>query len=508
MTRVVVVGHGMVGSRFVEELLRRDEHHRFEVTVLGAEPYEPYNRVLLSEVVSGTVDVATLTLPAVPAGRAVVRTGVAAVRIDRATRTVLAEDASTYPYDQLVLATGAAARRPDLPGLICAAGTAVVGAHPLRTLDDAREIVAASRNARTAVVLGGGVLGLEVACGLARRGLRVRVVHTGAHLMDRQLDAEAATVLASTLTGLGVDSVVGATAREVLSSAGRVSGLVLSDGQVVPGELLVLACGTVPRTALADAAELGIDRGVLVGADLGCPGDPSVAAIGDCAQPPGGTAGLVAQGWDQARRLATALVSGRTDPVPPDGPGRDTVDVVRLKAPGLDVLTFGAGGGRAADQPRHRVLRLSDAGAGRHLEVVVQDGRLVGATCVGAGALGAELTAAYLRGTPTPVDPAQLLLRSSAVDAGAAAPTLMPERTTVCRCSGVTKGDLVAAWGSGCRDLAGVARATRATTGCGGCVDVVSGLLAWLQEADGPEQQVGGSSQPTTRAGERSVAIG
>ncbi len=261
--RVVVVGNGMVGSRLAEDLVSTPG---VEVTVLGAEPYEPYNRVLLSEVVAGKVDVAAIMLPrpARPSGPAPgpvrVHRGTTALSIDRDARVVLDDAGAAHRYDALVLATGARARVPDLPGL----AALPAGAHALRTLDDAREIVAATANARRAVVVGGGVLGLEAACGLARRGLHVTVVHGGPHLMDRQLDADAAAAVVHGLDRLGVAHRTGAVTREVVLADRRVRGVrvVTPHGdEVLPADLLVLTTGTVPETGLAAAAGLEVRRG-------------------------------------------------------------------------------------------------------------------------------------------------------------------------------------------------------------------------------------------------------
>ncbi|WP_449385598.1 FAD-dependent oxidoreductase [Cellulomonas soli] len=489
--RVVVVGHGMVGARFVEDLHAasgHDGHDGFDVVVLGAEEYEPYNRVLLSEVVAGKVDVAALTLPRT-AGRARTRVlpGVAAVAVERKERVVVDERGERHPYDVVVLATGARARVPDLIGF---EEGLPAGVHALRTLDDAREVVAATVNARVAVVVGGGVLGLEAACGLARRGLAVTVVHGGRHVMDRQLDEPAGDVVRGSLQGLGVQVRTRARTEEAVLHDGRIAGVKLEGGEVLAADLLVLTAGTVPEVALARRAGLEVARGVVVGADLAT-ADPRVCAIGDCAQPPEGGTGLVAQGWDQARRLARRLAG----PVPTGGgpdTGPDTVpapaslpaagtDVVRVKVAGLDLITMGPPGAVASAR---RVV-LSDPDGGRHLEVAVADGRVVAATCVGAGPVAADLVAAYTRGTPVPVDPAQLLLRpvgGAAVQA--ASPTLMPDRAVVCRCNGVTKGQLVQAWHAGAREVQDVAAATRATTGCGGCTDAVCGIVDWLRRAD------------------------
>lgn len=584
MTRVVVVGNGMVGSRFASDLVARcgttAGTAAVEVTVLGAEEYEPYNRVLLSEVVAGKVDVAAIGLPGADDARVTVRRGTEAIAIDRAARRVVTGEGA-HPYDVVVLATGAAARIPDLPGLTDLPGGLPRGAHALRTLDDAREIVAASVNARHAVVVGAGVLGLEVACGLARRGVAVSLVHGGGSVMDRQLDRAAGSVVARSLAGLGVRTWTRARTERVVVESGSVRGVTLRvpDGGAPAGpsagaggaddptrlvdleaDLLVLACGTVPEAGLARAAGVAVDRGVVVGHDLASPDDPRVFAIGDCAQPPEGGTGLVAQGWDQSRRLAEHLTerfvaagAGGPGAVQGAAPGRPRVrlgidadrpsmalrlamnvvarslpatptpsaetrsvaatgpaepgaalrppanpgvagraaagtDVVRVKAAGLEIVTMGVCGERRAPHPAHRSVTLSDPASGRHVEVVVADGLLVGATCVGAPEVGADLTATYTRRVPVPVDPAHLLLRPVAqAPAPASSPTHMPDRTTVCTCNGVTKGDVVGCWHDGARSVDDVARATRATTGCGGCKDVVCGLVDWLAQAD-PEQ--------------------
>ena len=309
--RVVVVGHGMVGARFVDDLHQRDGAgggvRRFRTVVLGAEEYEPYNRVLLSEVVAGKLDVAAITLPpAAQRSDSVVLPGTTAVTVDRSACVVHDQAGERHPYDILVLATGARARIPDLFGRRDDEDLPA-GVHALRTLDDAREIVAATVNAHRAVVVGGGVLGLEVACGLAHRGVPVTVVHGGAHLMDRQLDAGAAAVVTARLTALGIGVRVRARSEEAVVSGGRVTGVRLEGGEVLPADLLVLTAGTSPEVGLAQRAGLDVARGIVVGTDLASPSDARVFAIGDCAEPPEGGSGLIAQGWDQSRRLARHL---------------------------------------------------------------------------------------------------------------------------------------------------------------------------------------------------------
>lgn len=498
---VVVVGNGMVGARFVEELRLRDREGRFDVALLGAEPYEPYNRVLLSDLIAGTVPAASLVMgsavaPAAGdrAGRLHVRRGCQAVAIDRDNQCVLAADGSVHRYDVLVLATGADARIPPIDGLTppsdSGPGDVPGGVHVLRTLDDARAILAGTLNARTAVVVGGGVLGLEVAAGLARRWMDTTIVHPLPALMERNLDVAASDVVVASLADAGVHSALDAAASEVETSAGRVTGLRLTDGRVLPAQLVVLAVGAIPAAGLARDAGLTVERGIRVQDDLASPDDPRIHAIGDCAQPPEGATGLVAQGWDQARRLAARLTSasfeswpaatdGTAAPAAPPDPG---TDVVRVKAAGLDLVSMGL---PTAQRGQHRVVRLSDPAARRHIEIIVDGDRLVGATCVGAGQAGADIAVTYTRGSPLPTDPAQLLVKATgAAPEQASSPMTMPDRLTVCRCNGVTKREIVDSWSEGANSVADVAARTRATTGCGGCTDLVCGIVDWLAASD------------------------
>ncbi|GAA4699683.1 assimilatory nitrate reductase electron transfer subunit [Promicromonospora umidemergens] len=526
--KVVVVGFGMVGSRLVDELLRR-EPEAFDITVLGAEPYEPYNRVLLSDVVAGRTDIATITMPLPDGARVTVHRGVTATSIDRGSRVVTADDGTTHPYDHVVLATGAAARIPPIPGLRTADGGLPAGVHALRNLDDAREIVAATVNSPRAVVVGGGVLGLEAAVGLAGRGLSVTLVHSTRSLMERQLAPEAADVVRAGLEEQGVTVLQRCRSREVLVAGGRAVGVRVERGsgqrdevvdEVVAARLIVLSIGTVPETGLAAAAGLTTERGIVVGHDLASPDDPRVHAIGDCAQPPSGSRGLVAEGWDQARRLAELLVS-QVEPVTPptashhlrlprtgarpsmavrlgallaggattraqSDRGIETrgTDVVKVKGGALSVTTMGVCGPSRPDGATQRAVRLADPAAGRYVEVVVADGMLVGATCVGDPRVAADLTAAYTRRTPVPLDPAFLLLTAvMSAAAPASSPEHMPEDAVVCRCNGVTKGDIAESCGAGAHTVEEVARDTRATTGCGSCTDAVCGLVDWLGES-------------------------
>jgi len=484
--RVVVVGAGMVGHRLVDELVRRDPAGRLEVHLVGAEDYAPYNRILLSDVLAGRCDLAALALPE-PDDLVCFHRGTAAVAVDREAGEVVLDDGERLAFDHVVLATGADAFVPPVPGLV---GGMPRHAHVLRTLDDCRDIAARALNASHAVVLGGGVLGLEAACGLVRRGVRVTLLHIADHLAETQLDPAPAGVLQESLADLGIDVRTATGITEVVDEDGELYAVRLSDGMELPTDLLLLSCGVRPRVDLARAAGLPVERGVVVGPDLASPADPRVHAVGDCAQPPEGGTGLVGPGWAQATRLAATLTG---TPAPATVAGG--APAVRLKAAGVDLVTVGSPG------EHDRVVTVSDPVGRRHVQVSVGGDRLTAVTCVGAPDLGASLAVAYDRGTPLPSDPLALLLPERAEEDGS--PALMPGATPVCRCNGVSKRDVVAAWEDGAANVQEVAAATRATTGCGGCRSVVCGLVDWLNASDPP---VAESSQPAPDGREAHVA--
>jgi NAD(P)H-nitrite reductase large subunit len=457
MTRVVVVGNGMAGARVVEELLRRDDS--LDITVLGAERRPAYNRILLSDVLAGKRPAAEVALRAVDG--AVRRLGTAVVGIDRAAKQVRADDGTSTPYDVLVLATGSEPVVPPVHGIAGPDGTLLDGVFVFRTLEDCDAIAARAKRATRAVVVGGGLLGLEAARGLLQHGLEVSVVHGMGHLMDVQLDPQGGAVLRRSVEALGVDVHLGSFASRVLGTR-SVQGVGLADGRVVPGDLVVLACGVRPQVSLARSADLAVERGVLVDDELRT-SDPSVDAIGECAQHRGEVYGLVAPAWEQAAVLADVL-TGR--------PSAYTGSrlVTRLKAMGLEVAAMGDTSATLDDAADGlEVVVLSDPARHVYKKLVVRDDKLVGALLLGDLATAGTVTQHFDRQTPLPADRVSLLVaprRASAV---------LEDEDTVCTCNAVTAGQIRA---SGCRSVPEVALKTRATTGCGTCTSVVKALLA------------------------------
>jgi assimilatory nitrate reductase electron transfer subunit len=492
--RVVVVGYGMVGARFAEEVRRRDpEGERVRLTVLGAEPEGAYNRVLLSGVLAGRLAEDSIRGPSASwaHGNDVdLRLGTRAVAVRAADRTVrLATrhchgEPATVRYDALVMATGNQARLPAVPGLTVD-GRPAPGVVAFRNLEDCRRILDLAAAGSPLAVLGGGVLGLEAARALALRGVKVTVVHPSDRLMPRQLDTAATRVLCRRLAELGVEVRLGTSATGWHPG----QGLELRTGTGAPAWLdcagVVVTAGVLADTGVARRA------GVALARDGGIPVDdrlrtsvPGIYSVGDCARFPGTVDGLVQPGWEQAAVLADVLCG--TDP---DARYRGTPSLTQLKAPGVDLTTFGtAPGADQDDDPDTEVVSVNDPRGGRYGRLVLREERIVGGIMLGLPDAAALATSLYDRAAPAPSDRLALLLGRAMPSAAepAATPALMPDRTVVCRCNTVTKGALTAAWLGGARTLGELACATRATTGCGSCLDTVGGIAEWLERSDPP----------------------
>ncbi|MEU8619803.1 FAD-dependent oxidoreductase [Streptomyces sp. NPDC048623] len=293
-TRIVVVGGGTAGARLAQ---------RLPVTLLGEESHAPYNRLLLADVLAGRYGPEVIALPA---AREPARLGTRAVRIDRAARTVECADGSLVPYDRLVLATGAAPVLPPLRGLRGARLPS--GVHPFRTLDDCLALRERVRPGVRAVVVGGGLLGVSAARALAAGGAEVMLTQQGERLMERQLDDEASALLHTHLTELGVEVHTECRVSGLRQRDGAVTAVELADGFVLDAQIVVLACGVRPRVALAREAGLDVRTGVVIDDELRT-SDPSIHAIGDCAEHAGRVYGLAGPALDQADVLAELLAA-------------------------------------------------------------------------------------------------------------------------------------------------------------------------------------------------------
>ena len=448
---VVVVGGGMAAVRLAEHLAGDD---RFAVTVLADEPHAPYNRILLSAVLEGTHSAAALTLRSeawFAANGIDLRLGARVLEIDRDAAEVVLVDGERIAYDRLVLACGSIPTLPPIRGLVRMDGTLHPKVHAFRTLADCRRLDRAVAPGRRAVVVGGGLLGLQVARALSVRGALTEVVEGASHLLASQVGPGAGSVLARDLRRRGTEVYTGSRAVRLTDD-----GLQLDHGYVLPTDLVVLTAGGRPSTALARRAGLMVGRGVVVDATLTSVTDPRIHAIGDCAEHRRRTTGFVPPAWEQAEVLARVL---RGDEAAYDG----TRSVARLRATGLEVAVLG--------DPEHaegEVVEVTNPIAGSHRRLVVHGGRIVAAALVGDLSRVGLITQLYDRGTLLgPDEPGQLLL-PEALDA----PAPVPDDAEVCACAGVTAGEIRA-----CGSVGECVDRTRATTGCGGCADVVRRLV-------------------------------
>lgn len=463
-TRLAVIGNGMAAGRLLDELVGRDAS-RLDVTVFGEEPHGCYNRILLGRVVGGA-DPSDILIksPAWYADRGVVlHAGRRVTAVDPAARRLTTCDGQTHRYDAAVFATGSAAVVPPLAGLT-RDGRPKPGAFVFRTVADCQAIRGYARPAMSAVVLGGGLLGLEAAAALSDLGLYVTVIHQAPWLMNRQLDRPAGEFLRRGIERLGLFVRTGARATGVVGDE-RVEGVALESGEVIPADVLVLAAGIRPRTELAAAANVPVNRGILVNDRLAT-AVPGLSAVGECAEHNGTVYGIVPPIWEQCGVLAD-LLTGRD----PAARYRGSKQYTRLKVAGVEVAQMGVTDPAADDE----VIQIVEDRRGVYRRLVVRNDRLVGATLVGDAAAAPGLAAWFDRGDPLPANRLDLF-------ASGDAPTSAGDRE-VCNCHRVKESTVREAVKAGCTSLPQLAAQTKAGTGCGSCRGALADLILSTQAA-------------------------
>ena len=465
--RLVVIGNGMAGCRAVEELLARTPG-RYAVTIFGAEPRVNYNRIMLSPVLAGdkTFDEIVINPADWYADNAITLVaGDPVVAIDRDTRTVTSALGRVEAYDRLLIATGSD------PFIIPVPGKDLAGVVTFRDLDDVDKMVAAAARGGHAVVIGGGLLGLEAAHGLALRGMDVTVLHLMPTLMERQLDEAAGYLLKTELERRGQTILTGADTAEILGEGGRVTGVRLKDGRELSADIVVMAVGIRPATGLARTAGIDVERGILVD-DHMVTSDPAILAVGECVQHRGTCYGLVAPLWEMCRSLADALAGA-----PSGFAGAATA--TRLKVSGIDL--FSAGDFSGGDGCEDIVMR--DAARGLYKRVVVRGDRLVGAVLYGETSDGNWYFDLLKRGEDIGAIRDTLIFgQAFALGGGAAADpdaavAALGADAEICGCNGVSKGTVVAAIAGGACSLDAVRGTCKASASCGSCTGLVESLL-------------------------------
>ncbi|HSV41686.1 MAG TPA: FAD-dependent oxidoreductase [Nocardioidaceae bacterium] len=460
MTRTVIVGNGMAATRLVEELV--SQGYDGELTVIGEERHPAYNRILLSAVLEGTHPMSELTLRPedfYEKHGVKVITGMRVANIDREAQHVVMDDHRELPYDNLVLATGSIPTLPPIRGLVGMDGALHPKVHAFRSMADCLRLSGAVPGAKRAVVVGAGLLGLQVARALSIRGLQVELVEGTDHVLSHNVGYQAGVVLQRSLKTLGTEVYTGARAIRLTDD-----GLRLDNGFTLDTDLIVLTAGGRPSTALAKRAGLMVRRGVVVDSHLRTVLDENIYAIGDCAEHRSRTTGFVPPAWEQAGVLARGLTGQ-------DAEYDGSRIVARLRATGLDVAVMG--------DPEHtegETVELANPVKGSYRKIVVRDGVLEAAVLIGDLSRVGLLTQLYDRRTVlSPDEPGWLLLGDRPEGEST---TALPDDAEVCACAGVTAGSIRA-----CADLETVVSSTRATTGCGSCKSTVCALLDALAPA-------------------------
>lgn len=468
---LVVVGNGMAGCRAVEELLARDAD-RYRVTIFGAEPHVNYNRIMLSPVLAGekTFDQIVInTREWYDENGIDLITADPVTAIDRAAKTVTSRSGRTVHYDRLLIATGSD------PFIIPVPGKDLPGVISFRDMNDVDTMLAAAEAGKaqgggSAVVIGGGLLGLEAAHGLTLRGMKVTVIHLMSTLMERQLDEAAGWLLKSALEGRGQTILTGADTAEIYGE-GKVEGVRLKDGREIPASLVVMAVGIRPATALAREAGLDVGRGIKVD-DHMVTSDPSVLAVGECVEHDGNVYGLVAPLWDMCRSLADGLTDRHTG-------YRGSITSTKLKVAGLDVFSAGDfSGGEGCED-----IVLRDAARGVYKRVVVKEDKVVGAVLYGDTADGGWYFDLLKKGEDVS-EVRDLLIFGQAFASGGgaldpkAAVAALSDDAEICGCNGVSKGQVVGCIEAGACSLDAVRATCKASASCGQCTGLVESLLA------------------------------
>ena len=476
--RLVLVGNGMAGVRTLEELLKLAPD-LYEIAVFGAEPHPNYNRILLSPVLAGEMKLEDIILNGKEwyAENGIrLHLGKTVTKIDRRRRVVVAHDGTEEPYDRLILATG------SNPFVLPVAGKDLPGVISYRDIADTDAMIEAAKHYRHAVVIGGGLLGLEAANGLRLRGMDVTVVHLMPWLMERQLDRIAAGMLQQSLEKKGLRFLLEKqTAEIVRGESGRVAAVRFKDGTEVAADLVVMAVGIRPNTALAESAGLHVNRGIVVN-DTMQTYDPRIYAIGECVAHRGVAYGLVAPLFDMAKVCANHLAQF--------GIGRyeGSVTSTKLKVTGVDLFSAGDFmGGKDAEE-----IVLHDPVGGVYKKLVIRDNKLVGGVLYGDTADGAW----YFQLLKDRQDVGEIrdhLMFGNAHlgdggHEGQSKAAGLPDTAEVCGCNGVCKGTIVKAIKEkGLFSLEDVRKHTKASSSCGSCTGLVEQILA---------SAVGGAYQP------------
>lgn len=466
--KLVVVGNGMAGMRAVEELLKIAPD-MYDITVFGDEPYPNYNRIMLSPVLANeqTIDDIILnTRDWYAENQITLHTSARVSKIDRQSRTVTTENGITAAYDRLLIATGSKPFMLPIPGID------LQGVLGYRDIHDTNTMIEAAKHYKHAVVIGGGLLGLEAANGLKIQGMDVTVVHKNEWLLERQLDKTAGKMLQKSLEARGLKFLLQKDTEQLVGKEGRVSAVRFKDGQEVPADLVVMAVGIRPNFSLAESAGIHCNRGIVVN-DTMQTYDPRIYAVGECVSHRGISYGLVAPLFEMAKVCATHLANFGI------GLYKGSVTSTKLKVTGIDLFSAGDFTGNTETEE----IVLHDAVGGVYKKLVIKDDKIIGAVLYGDTADGAWYFQLLRDGKPIHEIRDHLMFGQDSLGntghQGNDKAAAMTDEMEVCGCNGVCKGTIVKAiQEKGLFTIDDVKKQTKAGSSCGSCTGLVEQILA------------------------------
>jgi nitrite reductase (NADH) large subunit len=464
--RLVIIGNGMAPGRAIEKLFEANPA-AYQITIFNAEPRVNYDRIMLSPVLSGEKSFEDIVIhdDAWYAARGItLHKGRKVIAINRNLKRVIAADGTIADYDKLLIATG------STPFIVPVPGHKLPGVVAYRDLDDVDAMLMASETGKHAVVIGGGLLGLEAAAGLAMRGMQVTVLHLMPTLMERQLDPAAGHLLQQAIEARGIEVICKANTHAILGED-RVRAVKLDSGREIPADIVVMAVGIRPSAALAKEAGLDTNRGILVDDQMRT-SDPDILSVGECVEHRGAVYGLVAPLYEMAKVAAGTLLDDASVAY------QGSVTSTKLKVTGIDLFSAGD----FADGPDREEIVLRDPARGIYKRLVLKDNKLIGAVLYGETNDGAWFFD-LLKAETDIKEMRQTLIFGPSYQGGSpldptAAVAALPDSTEICGCNGVCKGDIVSTIAAkGLTTLADVRAHTKASASCGTCTSKVEALL-------------------------------
>ncbi len=466
--KLLIIGAGMAAVRFLEELVEIGGTEHYQITLLGKESRVGYNRILLSSLLAGETEPQAIELKSLQWFQEhgiVVRHCCEALHIDPINKRIWTEK-EKIPYDKLLLATGSIPSIPKLPGIFDQSGKLAQRIYTFREINDCNNILRLLSEAKKAIVIGGGLLGIEAAYGLKKRGLQVSLIHLMGHLMEKQLDGMAGAILKQELEKLNIQVLI-KTRTIGIENKGNSLAILLENHKEALADLVVIATGIEPNCQLAKNSGIAVNKGILVDSRMESISHPGIFAIGECIEFNGQTYGLVAAAWQQAAIAARSLM-GKAHTQGYNG----SLPIARLKVAGIDLLSFG----RIEPEGGEESVLYAEPNRGIYRKIVINEKNIIGGIFLGPSSHALEAVQFYEKSLPLTCAPKDLLTEGTVTTKEEPIEN-KPEDFQVCNCNGVTKKEILQAIQKGSSTLKEVMTISRAGTGCGSCRGLVQRLF-------------------------------